>query len=167
MASSIFKLSVKADSLPAPGATFTAKDNNDGKITGVDSTMEWRADGSDSYTPCGGSEITGLKPGTYYVRRVASGSSLSSGDAAQKIEKYTAKVPTITKQPTSETVACGNSCKYIVKADGAKKYEWHVIDVVSKKDFVLDAKEDKKYYDGIGTDTLTVLSINKLGGKEE
>ena len=40
----------------------------DGKITGVDATMEYRAEGESAYTVCTGGEIAGLAAGTYYVR---------------------------------------------------------------------------------------------------
>ena len=157
------------DRLPAPSGikavNCSTKDNKDGKITGVNASMEYRADGTSKYTACGGSEITGLVPGKYFVRNVASGSKLSSGDTAISVAKYKAAVPKITKQPTDETVNAGEACKYIVKAENAKKYEWHVIDVQDGKDYVIDPEEDKKYYDGIGTDTLTVLSVKELKGE--
>lgn len=39
-----------------------------GSITGVDTTMEYRAEGTTNYTSVTGTSITGLTPGTYYVR---------------------------------------------------------------------------------------------------
>ena len=41
---------------------------NDGKITGVTSAMEYRKDGTNTYTDIVGVEIAGLADGTYYVR---------------------------------------------------------------------------------------------------
>ena len=41
----------------------------DGKIMGVDDTMEYRAENESEYHDCTGSEITGLAAGTYYVRQ--------------------------------------------------------------------------------------------------
>ena len=48
----------------------TTRDNNDGKITGVDSTMEYQKEGDSDWTPISDSvtEISGLTPGVYYVR---------------------------------------------------------------------------------------------------
>ena len=43
----------------------------DGKITGVDSTMEYRKEGEDTYTAISGTEVTNLEAGTYYVRYAA------------------------------------------------------------------------------------------------
>ena len=46
--------------------TISAK--NDGKITGVNSTMEYRRDGESTYTAITGTELTNLADGTYFVR---------------------------------------------------------------------------------------------------
>lgn len=44
---------------------------NDGKITGVDSTMEYKLSSSAEWTKVTGTEITNLVPGTYTVRYAA------------------------------------------------------------------------------------------------
>ena len=41
---------------------------SDGKISGVDSTMEYRVAGDSSYTACSGTEIENLSAGNYFVR---------------------------------------------------------------------------------------------------
>lgn len=41
---------------------------SDGKITGVDGTMEYKAEGATAYTRCTGSAISNLKAGKYLVR---------------------------------------------------------------------------------------------------
>ena len=64
------------------GVAPTTKDGSDGKITGTDDTMEYRAAGETVYTPCTGSEITGLSAGTYDVRYRAS-KNLKAGDDAK------------------------------------------------------------------------------------
>ena len=46
--------------------TISAK--NDGKITGVESSMEYRKDGESSYKDIEGTEVTDLADGTYFVR---------------------------------------------------------------------------------------------------
>jgi hypothetical protein len=61
----------KANAAAAPAnlvnvAPTTAAGNN-GKITGVTEDMEYSTDLT-NWTPCSGTEITGLAPGTYYVR---------------------------------------------------------------------------------------------------
>ena len=51
-------------------AAETVSGKRDGKITGVDATMEWRAKGADGYQAVGEgvTELTGLAAGTYEVR---------------------------------------------------------------------------------------------------
>lgn len=51
-------------------AAETVSGKRDGKITGVDATMEWRAKGADEYQAVGEgtAELTGLAAGTYEVR---------------------------------------------------------------------------------------------------
>lgn len=54
-----------------PGAkavNCTYNGANDGKIQNVDNTMEYSADGGNAYLQISANEITGLSPGTYYVR---------------------------------------------------------------------------------------------------
>lgn len=150
------------------------KANNDGKILGVSSAMEYRANEASNYHSISGSVISGLKPGNYYVRKKAAGNCLSSGDVKLAVAKYSHggkhkdKAPVILKQPKDITVENGKSQAITFKAKNANKYEWHVIDVVTGKDYILDKKEDSKYYKGIGTNKLTVLSINELDkGKEQ
>ncbi len=48
----------------------SAEGKNDGKITNVDDTMEYRADGENDYTAIGAGKtsVEGLAPGKYYVR---------------------------------------------------------------------------------------------------
>ena len=54
-------------------AAETVGGKRDGKITGVDATMEWRAKGADKYQAVdeGTAELTGLAAGTYEVRHQA------------------------------------------------------------------------------------------------
>ena len=53
------------------GTNETIDGKGDGKITGVDNTMEYRKEGEISYTAVSGSEVTGLHDGIYYVRYAA------------------------------------------------------------------------------------------------
>ncbi|MCQ2413880.1 MAG: hypothetical protein MJ082_03670, partial [Clostridia bacterium] len=46
----------------------TTADNNDGKILGVTTDMEYHVSGSSDWYPITSTEITGLAPGTYHVR---------------------------------------------------------------------------------------------------
>ena len=50
------------------GVAPTTEGGSDGRITGVDTTMEYRMAGDGSYTACGGTEIENLSAGNYFVR---------------------------------------------------------------------------------------------------
>ncbi|MGO5293374.1 MBG domain-containing protein [Collinsella sp. LCP21S3_A3] len=65
---SIKKAPQGAPKVQATAETVSGK--RDGKITGVDATMEWRAKGADEYQAVdeGVTELTGLAAGTYEVR---------------------------------------------------------------------------------------------------
>ena len=52
----------------AAATDCTTADNNDGKLTGVTAEMEYKKSDTESWTAGTGSDITGLVPGTYYVR---------------------------------------------------------------------------------------------------
>lgn len=57
------------DAPTAAAATdCTTADNNDGKLTGVTNAMEYKKSDAANWTAGTGSDITGLVPGTYYVR---------------------------------------------------------------------------------------------------
>ena len=76
------------------GVAPTTKGGSDGKITGTDDTMEYRAAGETVYTPCTGSEITGLSAGTYDVRYRASKNLKAGGDAKVLVGKSEPPQPT-------------------------------------------------------------------------
>lgn len=52
--------------------------NDDGSITGVKTTMEYRASGAPGWTSIASTSVTGLVPGTYQVRVAAAGTALAS-----------------------------------------------------------------------------------------
>ncbi len=57
------------------------EEGGDGKITGVDATMEYRATTGSNYTVCPDGEITGLSAGTYFVRYAEDHNHFASSDA--------------------------------------------------------------------------------------
>lgn len=61
----------------APGT----EDGSDGKITGVDIRMEYRAEQESTYTACTGSEIGDLTAGNYFVRYAEDRNHFVSPDA--------------------------------------------------------------------------------------
>lgn len=77
----------------------TTTDNNDGKITGVTTAMEYRKDDATNWTTGTGSDITGLVPGTYYVRVKATDSTYESDEVTLWIKG----VPTISAEDITVT----------------------------------------------------------------
>ena len=97
-------------------AAETVSGKRDGKVTGVDATMEWRAKGADGYQAVdeGTAELTGLAAGTYEVR-------------------YQAKVNYDASSATEVTVAAGpklvvtlpsNQVGYALTST-ATELDWH------------------------------------------
>jgi hypothetical protein len=62
----------------ATATDCTTADNNDGKLTGVTTAMEYKKSDAAEWTAGTGSDITGLVPGTYYVRIKATDTTLAS-----------------------------------------------------------------------------------------
>ena len=80
------------------GVNETIDGKADGKITGVDSTMEYRKDGETEYTAINGTEVADLADGTYYVRYAAKTYYNASPDKEVVIgagRKLTVTVPTV------------------------------------------------------------------------
>ena len=69
----------------------------DGKITGVDESMEYRREGESEWTPVSGTEISDLGVGVYHLRYRASGSALAS-------EYVTVKVKAVCAHANVDTV---------------------------------------------------------------
>ncbi len=74
----------------------TTEDNNDGKLTGVTSAMEYKKSDADSWNPGTGIDITNLDPGTYYVRVKATDTTLASDNLTLTIGGYVAPNYTVT-----------------------------------------------------------------------
>ncbi|MBR6222300.1 MAG: leucine-rich repeat protein [Lachnospiraceae bacterium] len=88
----------KADAAPAPtnlkGVAPTSTDGTDGKITGVNSTMQWANNYNfNDAKDCEGTEITGLAAGSYYVRVKGDENHY---DGTKALVKVPAFVPTYT-----------------------------------------------------------------------
>ena len=69
----------------APGVTAVAetiKGKGDGKVTGVDTTMEYSTDGGQNWKGCTGTEIIGLAAGTTVTIRVKATATTPHGEAA-------------------------------------------------------------------------------------
>ena len=72
----------------AAATDCTTADNNDGKLTGVTAEMEYKKSDAADWTAGTGSDITGLVPGTYYVRVKATETTNASGNQELTIANY-------------------------------------------------------------------------------
>lgn len=66
----------------------TAAGANDGTLTGLTTDMEYKLSTATDWTACTGSTVTGLAPGTYYVRTKGSGTTLPSDHVELVISAY-------------------------------------------------------------------------------
>ena len=69
------------------GVAPTTEGGSDGKITGVDATMEYRAESETIYTACAGIEIENLPAGNYFVRYAEDHNHFASPDAEVTVGK--------------------------------------------------------------------------------
>ena len=77
----------------APAASVqNCINGNDGKLIGVDDTMEYRSSGAGSWTAIDGSEVPGLAAGSYEVRYKANGTALASAPQTVTIGSYAAQL---------------------------------------------------------------------------
>lgn len=99
---------------PNPKAVnCTYYEANDGKIQNVDNTMEYSADGGNSYLQISSNEITGLSPGTYYVRYISPQSQATQVKIMQPANSPGQPVDVnVTK--TSITLQYVDGCEYSI-----------------------------------------------------
>lgn len=70
------------------GVACTTSANNDGKLQNVTAAMQYKKSDASTWTDCGGTEVTGLANGTYYVRVKASSTVLSSDNQTVTVAAY-------------------------------------------------------------------------------
>ncbi len=88
--SEIQTIDVTQAALPTvSSADCTTNEQNDGQITGVDTTMEYKLSTSSEWTEITGTSVTGLVSGTYNVRVKANGTVLASAAATVTIGEHT------------------------------------------------------------------------------
>ena len=77
---------------PSPTAIdCTTESNNDGKITGVNNTMEYKAENASDWSSISGDTIENLASGTYYVRVKATDTTLASDSTEVTVGAYVTK----------------------------------------------------------------------------
>ena len=113
-----------AKTTPAAPTTAAATDcttasNNDGKLTGVTTAMEYQKQGDTEWTAGTGSDITGLVPGTYYVRVKATDTTNASANQTLTIAAYQKEAAVVTKTPTEKTLTYNGQAQELVTAGTA------------------------------------------------
>ncbi|MDI4644253.1 DUF4073 domain-containing protein [Cohnella hashimotonis] len=68
----------------------TSAGGNNGTITGVNSTLEYKKGASGAWTPITGETVTGLAPDTYYVRTAATATTFASEATSVTVGAFTA-----------------------------------------------------------------------------
>ena len=97
------------------GVAPTTEGGSDGKITGVDATMEYRVESETIYTACTGIEIENLPAGNYFVRYAEDHNHFASSDAEVTVGEGTPLADcTITFNGNGGS---GNMDSVIVKAE--------------------------------------------------
>jgi hypothetical protein len=86
------KMSQNKPTTPTAVGCSTAA-NNDGKITGVTTDMEYTKDPDTTWNGITGTSVTGLTPGAYYVRYKATDTTLASEYKELTVAEYTAPMP--------------------------------------------------------------------------
>jgi uncharacterized protein YjdB len=77
---------------PSPTAIdCTTESNNDGKITGVNNTMEYKAENASDWSSISGDTIENLASGTYYVRVKATDTTFASDSTEVTVSAYVTK----------------------------------------------------------------------------
>ncbi|MDI4647475.1 DUF5695 domain-containing protein [Cohnella hashimotonis] len=107
----------QAPTTPA-GVQPTVVNGNDGKLTGVTSAMEYRREGSQTYTAITGAEVTGLGAGTYFVRYRATDSLNASPDKEVVIPQGPALQPGASLTGPSAPVYAGQPVNLTVGVNG-------------------------------------------------
>ena len=102
----------------------TTAANNNGTISGVTASMEYRKSDASAWTACTGDVISALSNGTYYIRTKASGTTLASDDLELIISTYNApgQVDNPTFSPTDGTYTETQSVTISCSTAGAEIY---------------------------------------------
>ncbi len=96
----VIKVTQAEDPEGVEATACTTSDQNDGTITGVDVSMEYKAKSDVVWTDITGSTADGLKPGTYEVRVKASGTMLASKSVTVEVKQYEApEKPPVEEDP--------------------------------------------------------------------
>jgi hypothetical protein len=97
----------------------TTADNNDGTLTGVTTAMEYKKSDAADWTAGTGSDITGLVPGTYYVRVKATDTTNASAHQELAIAAYQKESAVVTEAPAAKSLTYNGQAQELVTAGTA------------------------------------------------
>lgn len=127
------------------GVAPSSAGGTDGKITGVTAAMEYRPAGASAYTPCTGTEITGLAAGEYKIRYAETEELPASDDTA------------VTVPDGSDAVTPGD-----VNRDG----KVNALDIMVMRKMMLESRTPTAYELAAGdlddSGSITAVDIMKL-----
>ena len=150
-----FKINKAEQKIPSVvGVSESISKKNDGKITGVDNTMEYRKEDDTTYTAISNNEIINLPAGRYYVRYAATSNYNASEDKLININsgrELLVKLPT----PQKGYTLIGNK-KWLTWHENAVFYFALSNGYSKTEDFAI--KVNGKALSGVG-DTYTYENI--------
>lgn len=154
----------KPDMLSVINPTTLA--NNDGKIIGVDSLMEYQKSGETRWTAVDGTEITGLSDGTYYVRYAATNNYNESESVELTLIKYTGTpetTPKVSFNAASRTLSGTESGQKYRIDNGPWQDIINDLSAVITKDCTIELYKpgDGIYTTDSGIQTITVTKAEK------
>lgn len=109
-------------------ASCSNSSQNDGKITGTASYMEYSSDNGKTWSACSNGEISGLTDGKYLVRTKANGTSLASPAVTVEIAAHICKADTELWVADEETHHQLCSCGTLINISRHIFGDWTVID---------------------------------------
>ena len=144
----------KADKTAPTGVTAgncTTPDNNDGKITGVTTDMEYKKAGDSTYKAISGDEVKNLVPGSYHIRYKETETHSASPDATVTIAAFTGlPSASVATDPTANTLTYNGAQQELVTAGaptgGAMQYSLNGTDWSGSIPKGKDAKSYTVYY---------------------
>ena len=161
------------------GVGPTTEGGSDGKITGTDTSMEYRAAAEASYTACTGSEIENLTAGSYFVRYAEDRNHFASPDTEVVVGEGEARSFTITFNANGgtgsmEPVTVEEGSRYPLPAcgftapDGQEFKAWEIggIEYNAGDDYVVLGNTEIKalWKDSAVIPTTFTITFNANGG---
>lgn len=133
------------------GVACTTSANNNGKLQNVTTAMQYKKSDASGWTDCGGTEVTGLANGTYFVRVKYSGTALASESVEVEIASYaTTDITSVAisglKTPVEGESATDASYQAITLASGAEYQLYELVWLDKDSNAASTFTAEAKYY---------------------